>query len=406
MLIISIFNDKFPCLNPQVYRATVEPILHFRDMYDLWFEILLRLPVESLLRVKLVSKTWFSIISSHHFAKSHLETAPKDDDIVIVHHDDGDVDDGTFSLFHLDSVRILENLKVPYSHGEYRFDEITSALIGSDCGIVCVCIHSLNWRTDIKKFYDIYLWNLATRHSKPLPPCINIPDNEKIRDTLGFGFDQIDLDFKVVRVVSRSVSGAVSTFAEVYSSNRNGWRKIESKPVNTYHYRNSFDVCFHGFLFVIGRNNCMSAFNLNKEFLIWDINLPAGTFDDATRSIETHVTVLKDTIAVTISDMDEGRIQLWTLDDEACLCDGGVSALWTKVLTVDEGVALYHVEHLFNNAQFSLIDEDGYHYLYDFNKEVTKKIPDSLYLAPYEIFKYTKSLFSLEGFEQIKWAGR
>lgn len=169
----------------------------------------------------MVSKTWFSIISSHHFSKSHLETAPKDDGIVIVHHRDGDEDNSTFSLFHLDSVHILENLKVPYSHGEFPY--------------------------------------------------------------------HIDLDFKVVRVVSRSVSSSISTSAEVYSSNKNSWRKIESKPSNTYHYRDRFDVCFHGFLFVIGRKNCMTAFKLNKEFLIWDINLPDGSFNDATRSIEVLI---------------------------------------------------------------------------------------------------------------------
>ncbi|KAG5001241.1 hypothetical protein JHK87_022313 [Glycine soja] len=44
--------------------------------HDLIVEILLRLPIKSLLRFKCVCKSWLSFISNPHFVKSHLVVAP------------------------------------------------------------------------------------------------------------------------------------------------------------------------------------------------------------------------------------------------------------------------------------------------------------------------------------------
>lgn len=67
-------------------KMTLEMVMSsFTD--DLWTEILLRLPIKSLLQFKLVSESWFSIILSYRFAISHLKTAPKDDEIFIAHHE-------------------------------------------------------------------------------------------------------------------------------------------------------------------------------------------------------------------------------------------------------------------------------------------------------------------------------
>ncbi|XP_017220909.1 F-box/kelch-repeat protein At3g06240 isoform X1 [Daucus carota subsp. sativus] len=299
---------------------------------DLWTEIFLRLPLESLLRFKSVSKTWLSIISSHRFALSYLAIAPKDDQILIVHHESGDPDDeedGQFSLYHLDSSRILENLHFPYSQGEYPFKPAYSQLIGSECGIVCVSVCVYRWRA-AKNNYDFYLWNPATKQSK-LIPLYTIPDDTIYGVASGFGFDNIDLDFKVVKVISGC--------AEVYSSNRNDWRKIKHELINISGHV-EFHVCFHGFLLATGYYiKGMIAFDLNKEVFICDIKLPVGS-DDVKSCRGTHIAQYKDTIAFISYDNIRGseKINLWTLDNEACLSGGGLEASWTKVLGLDVGI--------------------------------------------------------------------
>ncbi|XP_074343177.1 uncharacterized protein LOC141681011 [Apium graveolens] len=120
-------------------------------------------------------------------------------------------------------------------------------------------------------------------------------------------------------------------------------------------------------------------------------------------STKTRVSNFNDTIAVIFCTMDNGKIQLWTLDNEACLCGGGVQALWTKVLSIDVGLPLYLVEGLYNNSQFLVVGRDGNRFMYDLNKKVTKNFTGPYFEAT-EIFKYTASIFSLEGFKRIKWA--
>ena len=169
---------------------------------------------------------------------------------------------------------------------------------------------------------------------------------------LGFGFDHVDLDFKVVRVVPCDLSAPVHStdayLTEIYSSNRNTWRKIEPTPTDYPNY-NHFDASLHGFLFTIGYCG-MIAFDINKEVFISDINLPYSLGDYA--YFETRVTEFKDSVATIVSVMYKRKIKLWTLDDEACLCrSGGVEASWTIM----------------------------------------------------QVFKYRKSLFSLVRFKRIKW---
>ncbi|XP_074347616.1 putative F-box protein At1g50870 [Apium graveolens] len=380
--------------NDEKKRRTTEArekvMNNFAD--DLWIEIFLRLPFKSLLQSKSVSKSWLSIISSHRFAKSYLEKpAVHDDEITIAHNafsNDYEEEDGSFSLFHLDSASILKNIKFPYSQGEYPCHPLTSELIGSDCGIVCVSVRLLGWHV-AKKNFDIYLWNPATRHSKLLP-SYTIPDKYWTAGNLGFGFDHIDLDFKLVRVVS------TSTYAEVYSSNMNGWRKID-KPI-AYPYSNFH--AFHGFLFSIEHTfNSMMAFNLNKETFICGIKLPDGHFDDDNSLID--ITDFKDNVAVINSIVNQGKIHLWTLDDEACVCSG-VEASWTKVISVNVGVVSEHFSFLYSNSHFLLFDKDGERFLFNWNTEVTTEVTTQPYVD--EFFKYTKSLFWLEGFRRIRWA--
>ncbi|XP_017222032.1 F-box/kelch-repeat protein At3g06240 [Daucus carota subsp. sativus] len=364
---------------------------------DLWTEIFLRLPFESLLRFKSVSKTWFSIISSHRFAISHLAIAPKDDQILIVHHEKGypeDGEDGHFSFYHLDSRRILENLNFPYSQGEYPFKPEDSELIGSECGIACVSVCVSDWKA-AKNNYDLYLWNPATKQSKLIPPYA-LHGYHMSDAALGFGFDHIDLDFKVVRVISCTRS------AEVYSSNMNNWHKIKQKisdgPIK-------FHICFHGFLCALQHysgSKGMVAFDLNKEVFICRINVPVSSFEFGSSS---EIAQYKDSIAFIHSDsIMDGKINLWTLDNEACLSGGGVEASWTKVLILDVGVPFLFVEGLFNNTQFLLFGVGGDRLLYNSNNKSSTEVPGYPNIATCEFFKYTKSLFSLTGFKRIKWA--
>ncbi|KAK1365325.1 hypothetical protein POM88_040886 [Heracleum sosnowskyi] len=137
---------------------------------DLISEILLLLSVKSLLRFKLVSKPWRSLISSNlncimPSLNSHCLqiTRPL-----------------TFSV----SSTLLSNWstpRVPYSRGAFSFTPYTK-LIGSHDGVVCVWVSNfprqdIMWFLNFGRFLvlyksnnsDIYIWNHATTVQSPTP---------------------------------------------------------------------------------------------------------------------------------------------------------------------------------------------------------------------------------------------
>ncbi|KAK1386367.1 F-box domain-containing protein [Heracleum sosnowskyi] len=360
---------------------------------DLLIEVLSRLDVRTLLVCKAVSKTWHSLISSPTLVKCHLSraiTSSSSEDnkktalIVRLFNNE---EDSSFSLYQLGGCDDnVAHLDFPYSTGDYPCAP-PSFLIGCVCGIVCVSvIVNFRWFTTEKRT-DIYIWNPATKQSKLVPG--HTLDNGKRNAALGFGFDPIDFDFKVVRVLSKD------TFPEVYSLNKNVWRNIETR-LSDIPYRHRIETCLHGFLFAIGHNGMM-AFDLNKEVFICDISLPV-------RSNDTCVADFKDSVAVIIFNFSEkvDRIKLWSLDDEACLRGVGVEASWTMMLTIDVGVRVDWVFGIFNSVELLLASGDLF--LYNLNKKVGRYIDTDLFFDFHEVFKYTETLLPVPGSKLVNWS--
>ena len=408
----SSLQTKLGETNDKRNRSLERVLCDFTD--DLWIEVLLRLPLKPLIQFKSVSKSWFSIIPSHHFAKSHLHraiTSGEDHETLIIHHhpeldeDDDDYDvnvdevkDGPYFLSHLSSCKIFEHLGSPYSQSEYPFEPQYSTIVGCDCGIVCVSVDVSNSHAANKEG-DIYLWNPPAKLSKLIPPP-SIVEGVRLVTALGFGFDHIGLDFKVVKVASHTFSAKVyssnnasRTFsAEVYSSNTDAWRKIEPKPIDVP-IDHTFHVCLHGFLLTSGHKGMM-AFDLNKEVFICNIKLPV-----AVGPVEACIADFNDSISVCIYNKLDDKLKLWTLDDEACLRGGGVEVSWTIKLNIEVGWEPFdHVKGLFNSVEFLLVDEESDWFFYNFYKK------EICGLNGYtDIFRYTKSLFSIVGSKPVKW---
>lgn len=406
---------------------------------DLLTEVLSRLRVKWLLRCKAVSKTWLSLISSPNFIKSHLNRAKQHDENLIgkisrFEEDDNfqQVDD-SFSLIHYmysdivpECVEYVAHLVFPYSKGDYNFYP-DSRLVGSDCGIVCV---SVDVSKSLPEEPHVYLWNPATKHSKLIPPhTINVDnDNQttcKYVD-VGVGFDLIDFDFKVVRVVylmpvevrsngvfycatkNEFISAIKSrASAEVYSANKNVWRKINSQLTDVP-CRRFFDICLHGFLLAKGYNG-MVAFDLNKEVFICDIKFPSSSNDSGT---STCVVDFKDIIAAVIYKVrgSDGKINLWTLDNEACLRSGGgdgVEASWTMILSIDVGQRFDFVQGLFNSVEFLLriTNEEvaGEYFSYNYDRKLGRYMLIYPFFEFYYVFKYKESLLTIPGSKLIDW---
>nr|XP_017232458.1 PREDICTED: putative F-box protein At4g21240 isoform X2 [Daucus carota subsp. sativus]XP_017232537.1 PREDICTED: putative F-box protein At4g21240 isoform X2 [Daucus carota subsp. sativus] len=383
---------------------------------DLLIEVLSRLRVKPLLRCKSVSKSWYALISSPNFIKSHLQRAitscavdDEDENNLIVHYHrhwdrlEYKEADGSFKLFNLGIGYTTTNLKFPYPQGEYPIDP-PSLLVGFVCGIACVCVDDSD---DFNKFFvptanlpsNIYLWNPAIKQSKLIRPH-TIHADDKTEVALGFGFDPIDFDFKVVRV-ARDISSAI--LPEVYSTNKDAWRNIDSNLTDVP-YSRSLQICLHGFLLTTG-NNGMIAFDLNKEVFVCDIKLPVNISGGGHRFLyDARVVVFKDSVAFITSTFSKPhRMNLWTLDDEACLRGGGVQASWTLKLNIGLDEDFYYFQGLYNSIDLLFLYM-GKCFLYNLDMNLSRyKYPREFSYFEEDAFKYSESLLSFAGSIPVNW---
>ncbi|KAL3642388.1 hypothetical protein CASFOL_013203 [Castilleja foliolosa] len=177
---------------------------------ELMLCILTRLPVKTILRFKSVCKPWFHLFSTPEFKKLHqaqfsFSSDPKNQSFIFQSFD-------MFSIFNSESGKkrptILDH---PFDHAQ----NIELYTVGCCSGLVC-----------IRRDQEIVLWNPALKLSKTVP----LKDCEPLKMvSLGFGYDAIGDDFKVVMIVANFAYGVGMniTSVEIYSVNLGSWITID-----------------------------------------------------------------------------------------------------------------------------------------------------------------------------------
>nr|XP_016475494.1 PREDICTED: F-box/kelch-repeat protein At3g23880-like [Nicotiana tabacum] len=192
---------------------------------ELITEILLKLPVKSLLQFRCASKSWLSLISTPEFIKAHLSMSANNKDythhrLIFVQHDynvelKGRIctylKDCTLSNVLDDSVIGAFDLDYPMKNPHKSVE-----IVGSVNGLICPTIEQ----------EDLFLWNPSIRKFKKLPDF-----TAKLRlgycIMYGIGYDEVHDDYKLV-CVFRNSSYNISHYVEVnvYSLNSDSWTSI------------------------------------------------------------------------------------------------------------------------------------------------------------------------------------
>lgn len=187
------------------------------------YHILPRLPVKTLLRLKSVSKSWLSLISSPSFIEIHLAKSTNDPHLTHTHllvsfvpfAPNGEPENvpglvksfTSLSLYSLLNERVTEPIEHDYLGVKFMY------LVGHCKGLVCAVVDEY-----------VLLWNPSTRKFRRLP---------KLKyqfSKYGFGYDELTNDFKVV-----AISSCRHPFNEcvvsIYSSKTSYWRMIGKFPI-------------------------------------------------------------------------------------------------------------------------------------------------------------------------------
>lgn len=201
--------------------------------FEIITEILLRLPVKSLVRFSCVSKPWLSLISSPEFINRHLTSVRASEEdkehqqrLLILGFDVEGHHLVHCSLKSLtlrdrpDDAAPIETVEIDYPPiGKPSYLEI----VGCYNGLFCV-----NLDED-----ELFLWNPSTRKSKKLPNLddlyVNLKENYYYYTNYGFGYDRVSDDYKVVALSCFGHNENDDFFESdvmVYSAKTESWRSI------------------------------------------------------------------------------------------------------------------------------------------------------------------------------------
>ncbi|XP_057430993.1 F-box/kelch-repeat protein At3g23880-like [Lotus japonicus] len=231
------------------------PPIHVPIPDDVLREILLLLPVKSLVRFTCICKSWKLIIFDLQFVKLHLSRSSANNSAYFAHIQllsvISNIPPSSFnSHASLSSVPLLFSPQYPKGHF-YQPIPNGLCLIGVCNGLVCFAKQKNN-------DYSVCLWNPATRlWSKMSPP---LSRQYLSYTTFGFGYDGVNNTYKVVAVFYYNRSEDIynedwRSVVKIYDMGGSCWRNIQSFP----YWQRASDYN-------------MGVYNFNRRrFVIWQM---------------------------------------------------------------------------------------------------------------------------------------
>ncbi|XP_059640114.1 F-box/kelch-repeat protein At3g23880-like isoform X2 [Cornus florida] len=281
---------------------------------DVTIEILLRLPVKSLIRAKAVCKNWYNIIKNPNFVTKH-SNHQSNSGCLLVYGFHSISQKYAFSLFPdvplTGSLPVNQNVVVvPHLLGVIPYS-----------GILCL----FNCKSNC-----FALWNPATREFRSLPafPRKRSPTSLVMSylDVFGFGLDPITNDYKVVWIqwTPEVIRSSSEYDVAVYTLSTDSWRHLDVfLPYANIGNLRSFmfaNTCINGVYHwnAIDNDNksLILAFDMGNE-LFHEIH-------DLPNSEPASLAVYDNSLAAIYND--SGQVDTWVMMEEGC---------WRKQLTID-----------------------------------------------------------------------
>ncbi|MCD9561009.1 hypothetical protein HAX54_019943 [Datura stramonium] len=335
--------------------------------------ILLRLPVKTLVQLKCVCKLWCALISTPWFISVHLKRFSSDPDAHYILVQSTEIN----GLIPIRNPSCLIKLTEPYK-ADY-------SVVGSINGLVC-----LNDR--YSKL--ICLWNPSIHQFKMLPMHnIKLQKTRKCYVSLGFGYEQNSDDYKVMRILNY-YKGTPLNIVEVYSTKLESWRKVKT-DVHLNMNTCSCDAIVEGFTYWVVRNTneprkaVLASFNLRSEmFSVIPVPEVLVTESHSFRAINYHGSLAL--LAYSSHNEFEKCLEIWMIEGGSC-----GEGVWQKKFTFGMGFKISTHWGLTNG---DIVVENAPNTPFLFNLR-TKQLRIMGTHFIHSVFYYTESLVSIKGFK-------
>ncbi|XP_026443983.1 F-box protein CPR1-like [Papaver somniferum] len=376
---------------------------------ELYHEILLRLPVKSLLICKSVCRNWYALISTSDFVKTH--TAIQDEKPILMLELEGPVWNCESSIVYsigydsLASTSIVENDAIDGIEMDYPFKSLAYRivrLLGSSNGLVCM------WLFD--KVGDrccICLWNPATREYKEIPPFSAIGSYCDVQ-LHAFGYDHKTDDYKLLIGVEAAESKD-TTNIHVYTLASNSWKT--GIPYR-FPYDQRAGVSFNGDLHWVPlgdqENYVILSLDISDENFK-EMQIPKELSRNAANQY-LFLGVLEGCLCLLVSLDVDGQFEVRKM------LNYGVRETWTKCYVIAHDSLIskqfcFRIVWSFENGEIIFLNGDGL-VLYDLkNGSATelniptcvKRVDGLVFLEFVDTKNHFESLVSLISGSYIRW---
>ncbi|KAI9127355.1 hypothetical protein K1719_001914 [Acacia pycnantha] len=270
--------------------------------------ILILLPVKSLIRFGCVCKHWKKLIRTPSFISDHLHYSS-------THQNPSLLLQRRYGVWLLDCKMELHEVNIaPFVDSSTTFQ-----IVGSCNGLLCVDVDP-----DSVFSPSLLLWNPATREVRQLPPnrkVLPLPLDTQLCFRVGFGFSPIDNDYKIVVIYFDCRLTELRVVA--YSLRSESWKEVELGIENVALYHGSVTVS--GSMFWLGFSSIKGSFYY--VIVSFDIANEVFTLITLDGSIPIPIlSVYEDKLAMlSLSAMEDSKsmIELWVMED-------GSGASWAK----------------------------------------------------------------------------
>ena len=352
---------------------------------DITVEILSRLPVKSLIRLRCVCKSWYAIIKNLNFISKHLKN-DINTRLIVMYSKEDDKEEPSYpkEYFCLFPDETLQDLSLQDLSNE---EPVFGSFKGLYCGIVF--IQEISNR--------ITLWNIATRESITLPKYrVIIPQYTRVfRSNIGFGLDLKTKDYKVVLILTlrdeKKESLCAFFHVAVYTLGTNSWRNLEC--LKSIHYpipmrlsseRTYLDGAFYWLLELVNDNhNVILSFNMSEE-----------KFQEMQGPCK-----LESLLEVTLGIYDQS-LSLLLLDTDHCFKIWVMKKKnWIKQLTVGPFIEIFQPLLFWKKGAFFVESYSSQLLLYE---PGTGELKDfELECCWFSIYVYSESLITLKGGDSV-----
>ena len=332
-------------------------------------DILSQLPVKSLIRFRCVSKTCFSLITSHDFITMHLNRAlskAQHPPHLLFRHYDQKMEKESFTLLSSDNCfprNHVSKLKGGYFasppsdfielHCPHKsFTKQFFSIVGSSNGLVCLLDDDPS-----NSGHDIVplLWNPSIHKSIFLPsPGVKFPPF-CTPQFLGFGYDPKTEDYKLLRLVYKDevddeVLKPYQPLVHIYTLRTGVWRTITgpcpgARLIIPYQFLSVFVNGAVHWLAHTDDDNIdyqtfvILSFNIGDE-IFHEMALPKSL--EEADEFNSRVAVLGGSLAFVKSAIDDSNhyetcYSVWMMKEY------GVAESWAKLFDIDVGVQISRV---------------------------------------------------------------